>query len=176
MPKPLSYYPRTSDFFLKMKWTDWLKFCEIEKSNFATCNSEMFRGYEDVLFRHCLRHGFDQLRSVLPNPTLARFLHYIAIKKDTLINGNHKISIRRWSNDILKNWLEIISTSKPRLCIHICKELSIFSGTGLSQSQELKKWFLDLLQQPVRQVDLKTRLSLLDLTYVVLSKVNFEIL
>ena len=159
-----------------MKLTDWPKFCEIEKSNFVTCNSEMFRGYEDVLFRHCLRHGFDQLRSVLPNPTLARFLHYIAIKKDTLINGNHKISIRRWSNNILKNWLEIISTSKPRLCIHICKELSFFSGTGLSQSQELKKWFLDLLQQPVRQVDLKTRLSLLDLTYVVLSKVNFEVL
>merc|ERR1712083_848136 len=39
-----------------------------------------------------------------------------------------------------------------------------------------KKWFLDLLQKPVKEVDLKTRLSLLDLTFIVLSKDEDEML
>ena len=83
--------------------------------------------------------------------------------------------IRQWIASILEHWPEIAKASKPRLTIHICKELSkVADGTRLVQTcQDLKEWFLDLLQQPVKIVDLKTRVSLLDLTFLVISKVLF---
>ena len=85
--------------------------------------------------------------------------------------------IRQWIASILEHWPEIAKASKPRLTIHICKELSkVADGTRLVQTcQDLKEWFLDLLQQPVKIVDLKTRVSLLDLTFLVISKVLFII-
>ena len=45
---------------------------------------EMFKTYEHLLFRHCLRYDFIQLRNELPNPCLARMLQFVASKKDIL--------------------------------------------------------------------------------------------
>ena len=52
--------------------------------NQLNTSPEMFKTYEHLLFRHCLRYNFIQLRNELPNPCLARMLQFVASKKDIL--------------------------------------------------------------------------------------------
>ena len=121
---------------------------------------EIFRSYEYVLFRNCLRHNFLELRSVLPNTSLARLLHYVVNKKDILMKEKLEVRIRQWYLNILENWQEIIQASRPRLGIHMCKELSKIAGKNnrhLSSCRVLKDWYFDLLRQPIKNVDLNTK-------------------